>query len=474
MTTAGTLDGRPVEGAHPALLALVEVDAAVTAFAAVAGDGLWSVPEAQLLALRRAMEATAARLAAVTLTVTREVDERGAAVSVGAPCTAAWLMSSLRLHPGAARREVALAHSLTHSLTSAPPDVTGGSAGALLRGGDGAAVALPVTGAALAAGEVSLASAAEIDKAIRALPATVEAETRDAGETFLLAQARHLRPDQITRLGAHLHQVLDPDAAARAELDEAERVARRELYVSRGSGLVNGRLDTEAAEALLTALSPLAAPLPGPDGSTDPRSPARRRADALVELVAIALGSGDLPVEGGDLPQVLLTVPLATLHQDDPGAAPSVPPRAGEWPDGTPVPAEAARRLTCDADLTAAILGSVGQILGMGRTTRAIPRRLRRALHARDRGCAFPGCDRPAGWCHAHHIQHWAHGGPTELDNLVLLCAHHHRVVHHHGWTVHIDPPGLPAFTPPRWVDPDQIPITRPWRTAIDHLPLRT
>src|SRR4051794_22037604 len=187
--TTAILDGRPVEGAHPALLALVEVDAAVTAFASVAGEGLWSVPEAQLLALRRAMEATAARLAAATLTVTREVDERGAAVSVGAPSTAAWLMSSLRLHPGAARREVALAHSLTSPPPADPATgAAAGPAGALLRGGDGSGVALPVTGAALAAGEVSLASAAEIDKAIRALPPGVEAGTRDAGETFLLAQ----------------------------------------------------------------------------------------------------------------------------------------------------------------------------------------------------------------------------------------------------------------------------------------------
>src|SRR4051812_31800713 len=99
---AATLDELAVEGAHPAGLALVEVDAAVARLAAVAADGLWSVPEGSLLTVRRALEATAARLAAVTLTVTREVDDRGAATSLGAPSTAAWLMSALRLHPGAA------------------------------------------------------------------------------------------------------------------------------------------------------------------------------------------------------------------------------------------------------------------------------------------------------------------------------------------------------------------------------------
>jgi hypothetical protein len=128
----------------------------------------------------------------------------------------------------------------------------------------------------------------------------------------------------------------------------------------------------------------------------------------------------------------------------------------------------------CDAVLIPAILNSVGMVEAMGRSTRAIPRRLRRALVARDRGCAFPGCDRPAGWCQGHHIVHWAHGGPTDLDNLVLVCAHHHRVIHHGGWAVHIGANGLPVFTPPRWIDPDQTPHTRPWRTALDHLPLRT
>ncbi|MDQ1642610.1 MAG: hypothetical protein QOJ90_1961, partial [Actinomycetota bacterium] len=88
-------------------------------------------------------------------------------------------------------------------------------------------------------------------------------------------------------------------------------------------------------------------------------------------------------------------------------------------------------------------------------------------------GCAFPGCDRPPEWTQVHHIQHWAHGGTTSLDNTVLGCDHHHLVLHQHGWTVHIGEHQLPVFTPPRWIDPHQIPITRPWRTALDRLPQR-
>jgi len=83
---------------------------------------------------------------------------------------------------------------------------------------------------------------------------------------------------------------------------------------------------------------------------------------------------------------------------------------------------------------------------------------LRRALVLRDGGCQFPGCDRPAKWCQGHHIRPWADGGPTTLNNVVLVCTFHHRLLHHDDWTVHITPDGRPELTPPAWVDPTQRP----------------
>jgi hypothetical protein len=122
------------------------------------------------------------------------------------------------------------------------------------------------------------------------------------------------------------------------------------------------------------------------------------------------------------------------------------------------VSAAEARRLACDARIIPAVLGGAGEILDLGRARRLFTGALRRALVLRDGGCAFPGCDRPYSWCEAHHIDGWAAGGDTALDNGVLLCGHHHRLVERGDWEVDLDPGGLPQFHPPLWVDPDRRP----------------
>jgi hypothetical protein len=109
---------------------------------------------------------------------------------------------------------------------------------------------------------------------------------------------------------------------------------------------------------------------------------------------------------------------------------------------GIAISIEATRRVLCDANVIPIVLGSHGG------ATRVIPTAIRRALVARDQGCAFPRCDRPASWCD-HHCTHWADGGHTAVCNLTLLCAHHHDVIHHDA---------MPRFIPPPWIDPDQTP----------------
>ena len=107
-----------------------------------------------------------------------------------------------------------------------------------------------------------------------------------------------------------------------------------------------------------------------------------------------------------------------------------------------PISLERIRKIACDADILPAVMNTRSARLNLGRKARSASREQRLALVARDGpGCAFPGCDRPYGWTDAHHIQHWADGGTTDLDNLVLTCGTHHDLIHHHGWTVSIGDP---------------------------------
>ena len=105
-----------------------------------------------------------------------------------------------------------------------------------------------------------------------------------------------------------------------------------------------------------------------------------------------------------------------------------------ELADGTPLAAETARRLACDAAIVP-LIERAGRPLSVGRKTRSIPPALRRALSSRDRGCRFPGCTNHR-TVDAHHIEHWANGGATSLENLVQLCRHHHRLLHEGGYSV--------------------------------------
>ena len=438
-------EARDFRPAHPAQLA---VAAAREAIGQLLQANLWSLSEQELLGLRIELETVRAQLDAATLTTTREVDARGAAVATGAASTAAWLRGRLLQHPGAAKAEVALANALD---------------------GDQAA-----TGAALARGEVSRAQAETIVAGIRALPTGVDHQTRRDAETFLIGKARQFNPQELTRLTRHLVLRLDPDRGEQLEKDEATRPAKQELTITHradGSRGLRATLGPEDGELLETALSALSKPRPAADGTPDQRPAARRRAEALTELVRRALNADDLPTEGGEPVTVVVTTPIDYLQALAAGTrcptcghhTDGLLPATATLTDGTALTPETTRRLGCDSWLVTALTNRDGNVLDIGRATRTTPTPIRRALTIRDSGCAFPGCGRPPRWCHAHHIHHWANGGPTALNNLVLLCGHHHRLIHHSDWQVRLKPDGRPEFIPPPWIDPSQTP--RPgWR----------
>lgn len=188
----------------------------------------------------------------------------------------------------------------------------------------------------------------------------------------------------------------------------------------------------------LTRLASQAPALPG--GTFEPFE--ARCLDALLMLASQTRGADRDP----DRATAVIHIPLAALTND-----------AGEVEseDGIPLLTETARRLVCDARLQLSVEDETGTVIGVGRTTRSIPAWLARLVRNRDRGCRYPGCRRER-WIHIHHLIHWAHGGPTNLDNLISLCPYHHRLIHEGGWSISGDPndevtwitPGGSPFVP--------------------------
>lgn len=228
-------------------------------------------------------------------------------------------------------------------------------------------------------------------------------------------------------------------------------------------------------------LNPPAPLLPVPSGRLPKPTRPQQLLNGLLGAVRAGLASGGVPAAGGLRPQVMVTIShdvllagIATLcrtRADTPSAGNSVdgtnPPDgpraryAGHSPSpGTaafsgPIPLEEVRRLACDADLLPAVLGTSGQVLELGRSARLFPPHLRKALHARDRGCTFPGCTIPGPWTEAHHVTFWEHGGGTGIGNGALLCSFHHHLIHEGNWQETMQS-GIPWFRPPAYVDPER------------------
>jgi hypothetical protein len=160
-----------------------------------------------------------------------------------------------------------------------------------------------------------------------------------------------------------------------------------------------------------------------------------RLADGLVELAAT---SGDQTAAPAQI-TVFADLDALTETTETTGVA--------ELEAGPMIANETARRLSCDGIIECSVYQRA-RTLGVGQRSRSVPGWLRRQLWHRDGGCQFPGCGRLT-WVHAHHVTHWADGGPTDLDNLILLCGYHHRFLHEHSWTISDDPDGKPRFRRP-------------------------
>ena len=406
-----------------------------------------------LLDLGDEIATLAAHLHAATyrlLTLIAEFDRLRGWEPEGHRSCAHWLAFRTGIDLGAAREKVRAAHALTE---------------------------LPQISASMAQGELSFAK-------VRALTRVATPES----EGDLLELARCSTAAQLERTVRAWRRM------CRFDEDELEKIRHRSRCFSvfpdeEGMYVVRGRLDPEVGAMLMRAVDAASdalfkASIPK-GGTPEDIEPRQRRADAVGLLAerALAVGFGCaersgaaadgertkdatgqrtadrkagadiVPLSGtrAERYQVVLHVEASTLENErEPGRS--------ELEDGIRVSAETSRRLSCDASvvrLTEATGGTVldgpmrdGSVGDVGRKTRTVPPALRRALEARDRGCRFRGCG--LRFTDAHHVRHWADGGETKLENLVLLCRFHHRLVHEEGYTVHFPRGKRPYFLDPR------------------------
>ena len=309
---------------------------------------------------------------------------------------------------------------------------------------------LPELRAAVDAGAVGTEQIRTVVSTMRALPAGVNPEIRDMARASLAANAQVTEPVVFARFAQQVADRCDPDGT----LDQRDPVDKVELTLgsrNTATGLTGfkGFLDDLGVEIMSKAIDGLAAPRPAADGTVDPRPAKVRRGQALVEVLRRFLDVGFAPTQGGERPHVTVTMDLEALRGQLGTAV---------LDHGGPITAAQARMPACDAMIIPAVLGSGSQVLDMGTAVRLFPSTIRRAITLRDRGCTFPGCDRPETWCDAHHAIHWAHGGPTSYKNGVLLCPRHHRLLHQGDWEIRFAADGVPEYLPPTWIDPNRAP----------------
>ncbi len=322
-------------------------------------------------------------------------------------------------------------------------------------------------GEAAVAGTVGPGQARAITGVLDGLADQLDESQQAQAEQVLVELAGQLDADQLSKAAGRVLQVV---AAGRSEetleqhlqreAERAHRERRLRFFYEGASVRFDGSLPRLVAEKWIAQLDARQEQtrrtvIERRDRLAELPTPEQRRADALIALIEqperMAAGAGEPPA------RVMVMVDYDKLAAD--AAA------AGVLPDGQPLSAGELRRTCCDAEIVPVVLGAVSQVLDVGRAERLVTPELRTALVARDRGCVFPGCDAPHTRCEAHHVIPWWAGGDTALHNLVLLCHSHHPVVEparfavRDQWQVRIAADGIPEFSPPARIDPQQKPV---------------
>ncbi len=363
--------------------------------------------------------------------------------------------------------------------------------------------ARPEVAAAVADGTIASHAASIITMSLDRVRQTAPPEAIAGMEHALTETAVENDPDFLARIARHWTEALDQDGAEPSE--ELLRQLQGAFVRKQRHGLHHLEIfaTTDQYEHLLTVMNVATnprvgnaeapavgagQPSDGADGIVtdrlDLRSRPQRLLDGLVGACKAALAAGTLSSAGGLRPQIMATIDYRDLFErlgtagpegeacgaegeawgaeDSTGAARGTGTASGTRSAASflftgPVTASTIRKIACDADILPVVLGGEGRILDIGRASRVFPPHIRKALTARDQGCAFPRCTIPAPWCEAHHITYWSRGGRTGTENGTLLCSHHHHVIHKEQWTIQMRS-GVPWFIPPPHLDPRQQP----------------
>lgn len=318
------------------------------------------------------------------------------------------------------------------------------------------------TRVALVGGQITQKQADIITGGLLKLPKELPAAERTACEKSLIDQAKDLTIGDLRRAADRTTAAVEPpetvDQRENSIVEQRERAAWRatELWMSdQGDGTIAGRFRIPTAQATMLSnlLQAQAAPRRSHlQGAEDPDTSenltyAQRAGRAFCALIEHVPTDG-FATSGGTAASVTVTMDLDSLMDD-------LAERVAVLPTGTTVSAGQARRLACSHGIIPQVLSGASLPLDLGRSQRLFSATQRKALAQRDRGCAFPGCDRPPGWCESHHIVPFGRGGTTDLTNGVMLCSRHHHMVHDDRWSIRIHPrSGLPEFAPPgtsRW-----------------------
>ena len=396
---------RPVTGALAGALACL--DAALR-------EETWRMGESDLGPALEQLDAMRRGIERITLGVVGEADLRGTHTTSGASSLTDWVTGH---SPSLQVRD---AHQLVTVATACRQPCHGPLA------------------EAVGSGAVPARKAARVISALDRIRPFVTAEDYEADQHILIPLALTGTDKELTLATRHLVALAAPERDT-DRLAAAQRQSRTLLERPGAGGVTEftWRLDPEGAAFVHAALSALGGPSPDAD-SPDLRSPGQRRSDALMTVLRRGMASAEgVPTTANA--RLMVTVSHDQLVGQVCGL--------GRTLTGDQLTPATLRRLACDAEILPAVLGTDGQLLDLGRTTRLATPAQRQALWHRDGGCTYPGCSIPPTWCDAHHVVHWCHGGPTDLTNLALLCGRHHTLVHDRGLTATVTAFGVTWHT---------------------------